>query len=127
MRHYLSTLHTRSDQHKKAFALAVSGGVTLSIFLVWSMVTFSPFSDGAQIAEDTNAPIELAPSSEVSPFQNLKSGVAASFEAVREGLDSAKGNIKQVDLQSEYEKVKTDTLNQNQGGTTVAPSIYGNQ
>jgi hypothetical protein len=130
MRHYLSTLHARTPSHKKRFAFLVSGGFTLSLFFIWSLVRFSPFSEPVEVAQNTDGVIELVPTSgtakEISPFENLQTGVAASFEAVRNGFNEAKGNIKTVNINDEYQKVKTDTLNQSDSNTTVSGTIYGN-
>jgi hypothetical protein len=108
----------------------VSGGFTLSIFFIWSLVRFSPFSKPVEVAQNVDGAIELVPTTgtavEISPFDNLQTGVAASFQAVKNGFNEAKGSIKTVNINDEYQKVKTDTLNQSDSNTTVSGTIYGN-
>ncbi|MDB5266487.1 MAG: hypothetical protein JWN89_302 [Parcubacteria group bacterium] len=117
MRHYLATVHTRSHSHKKRFAFLISGGITLSIFMIWSLFTFSSFGNDATLAENA-APIE---NTGPSPFESLQGGVAASVASLKDQFNAVKGNVKAVNLQSEYERMRTDALNSNSGTST-----YGN-
>ncbi len=71
MKRYLATLHTKSDHHKRRFALLASGSVTLLIFGIWSLATFG--MNGAVVAKTEQ---------EVSPFQSLQMNLAASFEVL---------------------------------------------
>ena len=76
MRQYLSTLHTRSDSHKKNFALLVSGGFTLSMFAIWTFVNF-----GQTVVEEQPVPT-LASTQEVGPFESLLSSVSSAWDGL---------------------------------------------
>lgn len=105
MRRYLSTIHTKSEAHKKRFALGVSAATTLSIFAVWSFFMFSPVK--SDTLAEVNAPKNP---NEVSPFANLQGGVAASVQALKDQFNQVKGSVKQVDLQTQYEQMRADAL-----------------
>jgi len=107
MRAYLSTIHTRSHAHKKRFAFGVSAGITLSIFAIWSIVTFSSFGKDSVVATDNRLDDTAA------PIENIKSGVASSFQALKDQMNSVKGSVKAVDLNKEYQDVRNDAVNQN--------------
>lgn len=111
MRHYLSTLHTKSDTHKKRFALLTSGGFTLFIFVIWSLVRFSPFStsDTSTLASnEVNVPTNTA--NAISPLDNISSGIGASFQALKDQFTSIKGNVQSVNLQGQYNEMRTDAI-----------------
>jgi len=83
MRTYLATIHQKSPEHKRLFALIVSSSITLIIFGIWSLVTFGRTSqtvaDAPTDAGNLKAPI---------PLEDIKSGLANSFEAVRGQINS---------------------------------------
>lgn len=97
MRRYLSTIHERSESHKRHFALAVSSGVTLSIFGVWALVNFGT-GDAQQAAVVTAT-------KEVSPFASLKKDVSEAVGSLTSGVQRS------VDLQEGYADMKADVLN----------------
>ena len=119
MRTYLETIHTRSDTHKKRFAFLTSFGITLIIFSIWTLVKFSPFSSTETIATDNT---NLNTGSEntanaIAPLDNLASGVKESYTSLKNQFNSVKGSVRTVNLDTEYEKMRTDALN-NQTTTT---------
>lgn len=108
MRHYLATLHTRSHRHKKNFAMAVSGGITLMIFGFW---TLANFGQGGILA---NRADESAKPKEVSPLESLRESMAASFEGLKDNFSELKSGFGSVDFEATYDKLKggaIDTYN----------------
>jgi hypothetical protein len=108
MRKYLSTIHTRSDKHKKNFALAVSSGVTLTIFALW---TFINFGNGGVVAQQE---VETRVSkNEVSPLESMGASLGSSWAAIRETWGEFTGSFGEVevDVDSAYEEMKTRTIN----------------
>ncbi len=97
MSKYLSTIHQKSPQHKKLFALVISGSVTLIIFGIWSLVTFNR---GSQIIVD--APKDAGTLKAPIPLEDIKSGLANSFEAVRGQINSLQDNSGTADTNTTY-------------------------
>ena len=97
MKTYLATIHQKSPEHKRLFALVVSSSITLIIFGVWSLVTFGRSSqtvaDAPRDAGTLEAPI---------PLDDIKSGLANSFEAVRGQINSLQDNSGTVDTNTTY-------------------------
>lgn len=92
MRHYLATLHTKPDHHKKRFAFLVSAGVTLTMFTVWSLVTFG--TGGTLAQNDPSTTLGASNSQiEVSPFESFREGLASSFDAMKESFEDLFLNI----------------------------------
>jgi len=91
MRKYLSTLHTRSNTHKKRFAFLVSGGFTLIIFSLWTLTTFGTGGTWAQEREVVAQKEEIK---EVSPFASLRNGIATGFAGISEALQGLTGGLK---------------------------------
>ena len=114
MRQYLATLHKPSPQHKKHFALGVSGGVTLVIFALWSVVNFG--SNGT-IAK-SGVEVERA-HPEVSPLESLRTNVASSFQGIIESFSGLKNEVEKV-------KVETQTANPYTDLRSNQLEIYGN-
>lgn len=109
MRKYFSTLHQRSESHRRHFALAVSSIVTLSIFSFWSLATFGT---GGTLAQNDPQPTTNNRSMEVSPFESFKNGLAASLEGLSGALSSTKDTLKEaVDLEADYQKMRDGVLN----------------
>ena len=102
MRDYLATLHQRPDHHKRRFALLTSGVITLTIFGVWSLVTFG----GGQT---TLAEVPVAHTAEISPFQSLWSEVAGSFGSLRHNLDNLKQGLEVVNSQADSPNINANT------------------
>jgi hypothetical protein len=101
MKKYLSTLHQKSDSHKRRFAFLTSGLITLIIFTFWSMALFG--NDQSVIAEKE--------SQEVSPLASLKDGVASSVAGLNDAFAGIKYGLKEmVDLQSDYEEMKSGVI-----------------
>jgi hypothetical protein len=80
MKKYLSTIHQRSPEHKKRFALVVSGCFTLLIFAGWSLVMFGP---KPEVAKETSGPVNLAAvavsQTGVTPFESLSSSLKSAW------------------------------------------------
>jgi ABC-type lipoprotein release transport system permease subunit len=109
MKKYLSTLHQRSPAHKKRFALIVSGGSTLLIFGVWAFVVFGGMN--STVSNDTQNKIVVAnPQNEVSPFDDLKGGVANAVDAVKQQFDQVKESINSANIQNKYEEARDQAL-----------------
>ena len=100
MKKYLSTLHTRSENHKKRFAFLVSGGFTLMIFSLWSLATFGTggtLEQGREVVAQKQETKEEV--KEVSPLSSLKGGIATGFAGLSEALEGIFGGLKgAVDL-----------------------------
>lgn len=106
MKKYLATLHTKPERHKKRFALLVSGGTTLAIFALWTMVTFGT---GGTLAQNDEPKAEAV--KEVSPLESLQMGVAASFAGLRQMLGTMKAGLgEMVDLEADYTEMKSGVL-----------------
>ena len=121
MRKYLSTIHERPESHKKRFAFAVSGGVTLMIFAIWTMVNFGNGGVLAQETEPTSnteliagrAQDGAAQVAEVSPLQSIGASVSSTWGALGEAWGELKGSLSglsDVDLGAEYEALKESTI-----------------
>jgi hypothetical protein len=108
MRKYLATLHKRPDHHKKRFALLVSGGFTLAIFAVWSMVTLGP--NGTLAQDNRQLTTDNQRQNEVSPFESLTSSVASGWQSVVEGLQDLKKSVNGLDFDSDYEEMRSDVI-----------------
>ncbi len=106
MKQYLKNIHTKSPAHKKRFALLVSGGTTLLIFSIWSMVVFG--GSGAKVADVPEAKVENT--NTASPFGDIKSGVANSFEAVKEQVKEIGDTLNSTNFESEYQQVRDEAL-----------------
>lgn len=112
MKKYLSTIHQRSPAHKRRFALLVSGGVTLIIFSIWSLVVFG--NGNAIVANqpsDLSGPtvVENNPNT-VSPFDDVKGGIANSIDAVKQQFDQIKQAVGSVNLQNKYQETRDQAL-----------------
>jgi len=88
---YLSTIHQRPTGHKKLFALAVSGSITLAIFGFWSLATFGRTS--STIAE---TPRNTGTLEAPMPIDEIKSGLANSYEALRGQINSLQESVKNI-------------------------------
>jgi hypothetical protein len=91
MRQYLSTLHTRSESHKKRFAFLVSGGFTLMMFSLWTLATFGT---GGRVAQEKAVVAQKEVPKEVSPFASLKNGIATGFAGISEAIQGLGGGLK---------------------------------
>lgn len=97
MRTYLSTIHQKSPEHKRLFALIVSSSITLIIFGIWSLVTFGRDS---QIVADV--PKDAGTLKAPIPLEDIKSGLANSFEAVRGQINSLQDNNNTAETNTTY-------------------------
>ncbi len=106
MRRYLSTLHKRSDAHKKNFALLASGGFTLAIFTVWLFVNYG---DSGTVVVDNNAAAlrRNAPAKEVGPLESVGNSLGAAWEGLTESFGGLSGS---VNFESGYDEMKDKTL-----------------
>ncbi len=78
---------------------------------------FSPLGSDDAILAENSVPTDTGP----SPFNSIQGGVAASISSLKQQFNAVKGNVKAVNLQSEYEQMRTDALHTNSGTST-----YGN-
>jgi hypothetical protein len=95
MRHYLATLHTRSEEHKRRFAFLVAGSTTLAIFAIWSMATFG---NGGYLAKNGNNPDADRAHPEISPLESLRANAASSFGSIRDTVNDLKAPVESVNL-----------------------------
>ena len=101
MRHYLSTLHQRSDSHKKRFALFTSAGTTLLIFGIWASVNFG--GADATLAQEKVSEVE------VSPLRSLLGEVGASLGILKSNLNELKQGLEVVNFEaSQYTNSNTN-------------------
>lgn len=107
MRKYLAELHKKPDEHKKRFALLVSGAVTLFIFGIWSLTIFG--TSGEKIAE--NDSVFQKGSEEVSPLQSIRMNLGTSLEAIKGIFGGLKNNLDSVDLETGYKDMRDGALN----------------
>ena len=80
MKKYLSTIHERSDSHKKNFALAVAGGFTLVIFAIWALANFG-FSNSTVAEKGQNQKQQVEP--------GFRSGMAAALQAIKSSFGAS--------------------------------------
>ena len=92
MRKYLATIHEKPEHHKKRFALMVSGGFTLIIFAIWSLVNIGP-SDRV-VANDQN---------EISPFESLKASIGAAIQVLRSDVGDLKQGLETVNKYGRFQ------------------------
>lgn len=104
MKKYLAEIHTKSPKHKRKFALAVSLGVTLIIFGVWMFVKFSDLSN-SNTEDNTNTQ-----TAEITPINNLTSGIANSLEAIKSTVGELKNAVNPTNLQNQYNNMKNQAL-----------------
>ena len=110
MENYLYRLSQKSDHHKKRFALGVSGCFTAIIFLIWSFVNFG----GAATVVAENVPNSNAKEA-ISPFENIGKGFASAWTAIKYQLEDTGNTIEKVNLDSKYEEIRNDALNNQYG------------
>ena len=112
MKKYLSTIHQRSPAHKRRFALAVSGGATLIIFAIWSLVVFgnSNVTVADQNTSASNPTVVANNSNTVSPFEDLSGGVANSIDAVKQQFNQIKQAVTSTNIQDKYQETRDQAL-----------------
>ena len=112
MKKYLSTLHKRSPAHKKHFALVVSGGATLIIFGIWSMVVFGNSNAvvANQTSNDSNTVVATDNTNAVSPFDDVKGGVANSIDAIKQQFNQITQTVGSLNVQDKYQEVRNQAL-----------------
>ena len=112
MRHYLSTLQTKPDHHKRWFAFLSSSTITLLIFGIWSLTTFGINSVNTKVvAESGSSPtVSTQSEAEVSPFESLRMNLSTSFEAFRNNFGALKSGLKSVDIEAEYKEMRDSAL-----------------
>ena len=75
MRKYLATLHRRSDGHKRRFAFATSGTITLIIFAFWGLANFGI---PGTLAQEQEKKVK-----EVGPLDSIQASVGDSWDEIR--------------------------------------------
>lgn len=113
MKRYLATIHQRSPAHKKHFALAVSGIITLTIFGIWSFVVFG--SKNPILAENPSPSVAVVSASVdnanmSSPFDDISSGIANVFEVIKNQFVQVKQTVNSIDVQNKYEEARNQAL-----------------
>jgi hypothetical protein len=93
MRKYLATLHQRPDHHKRRFALLTSGVVTLSIFIIWSLVRFGSMTS-SNVAD--SQPNTAAVATSITPLQAIGSSIATAWASITSEFSSANSAIKSI-------------------------------
>lgn len=126
MKRYIQTIHTRSDAHKKRFAFGVSSGFTILLFTFWFLARFGvPGND--IVAEQDTLPrasdrIAVTPGRAIentaTPFDTIGSGVASAYAAFKVRFGEAKKALEAVDIEAEYQEMKSGAL---------PTDYYGNQ
>ncbi|MDB5254250.1 MAG: hypothetical protein JWL80_316 [Parcubacteria group bacterium] len=112
---YLSTIHKRSDAHKKRFAFGVSALFTLALFSVWSVFAFHS-TPSAAVAKNTLEPVQIAGAAAAldtapeSPFEAIKGGFQNLSAAISQGFNQTKTTIQSVDVNQEYKSVRDEAL-----------------
>jgi len=106
MRRYIATLHKKPEHHKKRFALLVSGGFTLFVFAIWTLVMFG--SDGT-LAKN-NAPV-LRAHREVSPIESMWENLSSSIEGLREAFGGLKDSSGTLEIEDDYLEMRNNVLN----------------
>lgn len=96
MRTYLSTLHKRSDKHKKRFALVTAGSFTLLIFAIWALATFGERESTATTASANQAVAEA------NPFGPLLRGFQAGFEMIKGAPNNFTNELEVVNVEGNY-------------------------
>lgn len=85
MKTYLKELHTKPDNHKRRFALLVSGGFTALMFATWFVVKFGGAPEVAKVEE---GPVNLAAVEAsavgIAPFDNVLRGISDSWNSLQE-------------------------------------------
>lgn len=108
----------------------VSAGFTLAIFGVWSVVTFSLLKGDEKVATNENlfdSGNTASVSNAAAPFDTITSGIEESVQSLKEQYNVIKGSIKSVDLNAEYENMRSGALNSSSQNTNnVDSSVYGN-
>lgn len=114
MKQYLKTIHERSPAHKKRFALTVSGIITLTIFGIWSFVVFG--NKNLILAENQNSNVTVVSNTAVdnskvtSPFDDISSGIAGVFEAIKNQFGQVKQTVNSIDVSNKYDEVRNQAL-----------------
>jgi len=115
MKKYLSTIHQRSTAHKKRFALAVSGSITLIIFGLWSLIVFgdnSPkvvqTSDNSVVISNQTDNSNAVPT--ISPFDGIKDGVANVFSAIKNQVEQLTHTAGSINIQNKYNEARDQAL-----------------
>lgn len=88
MRRYIENIQDKSDNHKRRFALVVSGMFTLLIFSLWSMTTFGVLLNTSNV-DKTQQEAQVL-STEVSPLDSIWSDVSGTFSDIKGQFNSLK-------------------------------------
>ena len=110
MRRYLATLHEKPDHHKKRFALLVSGGFTLILFIGWTVVRFG--APGLQISKAPDVKIQNK-TEEVTPIGTLKATVKDGWDSITSQFGEIKETTKSLDMTGKYQEIRNSALDNN--------------
>lgn len=78
---YFSTLHKQPPEHKRRFALFVSGAATLLILFIWFT---AKFAGPEVIVENEN---------EVSPLESMQASVSESLNALKKSFNDLNSTV----------------------------------
>lgn len=106
MEDLIERLKKYPDHQKRHIAFALSGGITVIVFVLWASVIF-PHGTREIVAENNAQKVERVE----TPISTLKNGVAQAFEAVRGLWFDSKTSVEDLNLETEYEKIKKQVEN----------------
>jgi hypothetical protein len=78
MRNYLQKLRNGPHEHKRAFALAVSGTITGLILLVWFSTLGYQYGDKPVAAKEEEGPFTVIGNNVANVFSSVKSDIEAA-------------------------------------------------
>jgi len=110
MKKYLATLHQKSPHHKRHFALLTASVITLSIFGIWSLVTFGTISGGIIAESENTLQASASTDLEISPFQSLRMNLASIIGALKNNFEELKTGLEAVDIEAEYKEMRDGAL-----------------
>jgi len=103
----ITHLQTKPEHHRRRIALGVSTGITAIIFVLWVSV-MTPRSSQV-VAKSSVTP--AAQSQGETPLATLKTSAAQAFQGIKEILGNGADGVTNVDLNSEYNRIKGQVEN----------------
>lgn len=113
MRKYFSSLSSRPDHHKKRFALFVSAGFTLILFVFWSVISFGTVGGITQNSDETVVRVSSESENEASPLESFRSNLASGISSLKNSLGEIGSIIRNVNLGAGYEELRSEALDNN--------------
>ncbi len=103
MNDFISRLKEKPEHHRRHYAFGMAAFFTAFIFVVWASVILPGDMRSVNVAQEATKP------KGETPISTLRSGVASVYEATKSLFES--GDISNVDLETEYERVKNQVEN----------------